>query len=53
MKGLSGSGASSGNIAISSGSLRKNKNMLVKKKERRNGNLFIKKLIIYILVLSL
>ncbi len=31
MKGLSGSGASSGNVAISSGPLRKNKNMPEKK----------------------
>ena len=36
MKGLSGSGASSGNVAISSGPLRKNKNM-PEKKSRKEG----------------
>ena len=44
MKGLSGSGASSGNVAISSGPLRKNKNMPEKKIGKKEWELKIQKI---------
>ena len=44
MKGLSGSGASSGNVAISSGPLRKNKNMPEKKVGKKEYELKIQKI---------
>jgi len=43
MKGLFGSGTLSGNIAISCGPLRKNKNIIPKKKGKKDLNYIIKK----------
>lgn len=44
MKGLFGSGTLSGNIAISSGPLRKNKNIIPKKKGKERFELYYQKI---------